>query len=127
MARDLQRYLADEVVEARPPSTGYRLRKLVRRNRGLVAAVGLIVLALVVGIAGTTWGMIRERLAKLDAEEQKVKAVAAAAAERAANDEHRRSSSNDKRKMLQVWWKNSPRPRSAKCRELSAQLRKTVA
>ena len=43
-------------------------------------------LALVFGIAGTTWGMIRERLAKLDAEEQKVKAVAAAAAERAANE-----------------------------------------
>jgi formylglycine-generating enzyme required for sulfatase activity len=102
LARDLQRYLADEVVEARPPSTGYRLRKFVRRNRGLVVAVGLIVLALFGGIAGTTWGMIRadarekgERLAKLDAEEQKVKAVAAASAERAANEraqdiEHKR-------------------------------------
>ena len=36
LARDLERYLADEVVEARPPSAGYRLRKFVRRNRGLV-------------------------------------------------------------------------------------------
>ena len=82
LARDLQRYLADEVVEARPPSASYRLRKFVRRNRGLVVAVGLIALALVGGIAGTTWGMIRavqaqhaeaaraegERLAKLEAE-----------------------------------------------------------
>ena len=34
LARDIQRYLADEVVEARPPSTGYRLRKFLRRNKG---------------------------------------------------------------------------------------------
>src|SRR5262249_1935484 len=27
LARDIQRYLADEVVEARPPSAGYRLKK----------------------------------------------------------------------------------------------------
>ena len=79
LARDLQRHLADEVVEARPPSASYRLRKLVRRNRGLVAAVALIVLALVCGIAGTTWGMIRAMEAQLDAE-------AHATAERAANE-----------------------------------------
>src|SRR6185369_11541969 len=30
-AMDLQRYLADEAVQACPPSTAYRLRKLVRR------------------------------------------------------------------------------------------------
>ena len=33
-ARDIQRYLADEVVEARPPSAGYRLKKFVRRHKG---------------------------------------------------------------------------------------------
>ena len=31
-ARDIERYLADEVVEARPPSRAYRLKKFVRRN-----------------------------------------------------------------------------------------------
>ena len=34
LSRDLQRYLANETVEARPPSAGYRLRKFVRRNGG---------------------------------------------------------------------------------------------
>jgi serine/threonine protein kinase len=29
LARDIQRYLADEAVEARPPSTGYRMKKFV--------------------------------------------------------------------------------------------------
>ncbi len=91
LARDLERYLADEVVEARPPSAGYRLLKFVRRNRRVVAAVGLIALTLVAGIIGTTWGMLSavqaqkaeairaegERLAKLDADEQKSKAIAA--------------------------------------------------
>ena len=33
-AMDVQRYLADEPVQACPPSAGYRLRKFVRRNKG---------------------------------------------------------------------------------------------
>ena len=40
LARDIQRYLADEAVEARPPSAGYRLGKFVRRNRGRVRGGG---------------------------------------------------------------------------------------
>jgi tetratricopeptide (TPR) repeat protein len=50
LARDVQRYLADEVVEARPPSAGYRLRKYVRRNKGAVLAAGLVLLALLGGL-----------------------------------------------------------------------------
>ena len=50
LARDVQRYLADEVVEARPPSTGYRLRKFLRRHKGQVLAAGLVLLTLVAGI-----------------------------------------------------------------------------
>jgi tetratricopeptide (TPR) repeat protein len=64
LARDIQRYLGDEVVEARPPSTGYRLGKFVRRHRAQVIAAGLILLALLAGIAGTTWGLIREARAR---------------------------------------------------------------
>jgi serine/threonine protein kinase len=86
LARDLQRYLADEVVEARPPSAGYRLRKFVYRNRSLVGAAALILLVLLFAIAGTTWGMIRTAQANLETQEQKIKATAAAAAERAANE-----------------------------------------
>src|SRR5262249_57103898 len=49
-ARDVQRYLADEVVEARPPSAGYRFRKFCRRNRGPVAATVALALSLGVGV-----------------------------------------------------------------------------
>src|SRR5262249_58670604 len=59
LARDLQRHLADELVEARPPSAGYRLRKLVRRNKGPMIAASMVLLALVAGIIGTSWGLMR--------------------------------------------------------------------
>jgi serine/threonine protein kinase len=52
LARDLQRYLADEVVEARPPSAGYRLRKVLRRNRGPVLVASAVALSLLAGTAG---------------------------------------------------------------------------
>src|SRR5439155_6152626 len=66
-AMDLQRFLADEPVQACPPSVGYRLRKLVRRNKGTVIAAALVMLALVGGIIGTTLGMWRATQAEADA------------------------------------------------------------
>ena len=59
LARDVQRYLADEVVEARPASTGYRMRKFVRRHKAQVIAASLVVLALLAGIGGATFGLVR--------------------------------------------------------------------
>jgi serine/threonine protein kinase len=45
LARDLQRYLADEAVEAGPPSAAYRIRKLTRRYRGaLITALAFVAL-----------------------------------------------------------------------------------
>ena len=46
LARDIQRYLADEAVEARPPSAGYRFSKFLHRHRGPVLAASLVLLAL---------------------------------------------------------------------------------
>src|SRR5262249_18931743 len=69
LARDLQRYLADEPVEARPPSASYRLTKFLRRNKGPVIAAGLVLLALVLGMAGTTYGLIRAEARRVEAEQ----------------------------------------------------------
>jgi serine/threonine protein kinase/Tfp pilus assembly protein PilF len=68
LARDIQRYLANEPIEAKPPSAGYRLRKLISRNRGKVIAAGLVALALVGGIIGTTWGLLEAQRQKVLAE-----------------------------------------------------------
>jgi hypothetical protein len=52
LALDVQRYLAHEAILAGPPSTTYRLRKFVRRNRGpVIAAAGAMALLLVGTVA----------------------------------------------------------------------------
>jgi serine/threonine protein kinase len=55
LAADVQRILADEPVEARPPSQIYRFQKLVRRNKFAFAAGFAVWLALVIGLGMTTW------------------------------------------------------------------------
>ena len=50
LARDIERYLADEVVEARPPNAGYRLRKFLRRHKGPAIAAGAVLVALAGGV-----------------------------------------------------------------------------
>jgi eukaryotic-like serine/threonine-protein kinase len=50
LARDLQRYLADEAVHACPPSAWYRFRKLARRNRRTLVTASALTLAAVVGV-----------------------------------------------------------------------------
>jgi serine/threonine protein kinase/tetratricopeptide (TPR) repeat protein len=80
-AMDVQRYLADEPVQACPPSAGYRFRKFVRRNKGSVLAASLVFLAMVAGVIGTTWGLIRAEQQRQIAQDNEQKAVAAAGAE----------------------------------------------
>src|ERR1700680_2999359 len=47
LAREVQRYLADEAVEACPPSVGYRLRKFARKHRAaLVTTIAFAALLL---------------------------------------------------------------------------------
>jgi WD40 repeat protein/serine/threonine protein kinase len=51
LAADVQRYLADDPVQACPPSAWYRFRKLARRNRRALAMISVLTLAVVVGVA----------------------------------------------------------------------------
>jgi tetratricopeptide (TPR) repeat protein len=63
-AMDVQRYLADEPVQACAASVGYKLRKFVRRNKGPVLAASLVLVALLAGIIGTSAALVwavRER------------------------------------------------------------------
>jgi tetratricopeptide (TPR) repeat protein/tRNA A-37 threonylcarbamoyl transferase component Bud32 len=59
LAMDVQHYLAYEPVVARPPSRAYRFQKLVRRNKGVFAAVGAVALMLLLGVAASTWQALR--------------------------------------------------------------------
>jgi eukaryotic-like serine/threonine-protein kinase len=64
LAMDVQRYLADDTVHACPPSSAYRLRKFARKHRGPVVAAGLVLLTLIGGIVGTTYGLVRAEQAR---------------------------------------------------------------
>lgn len=59
LARDVERFLRCEPVEAVPPTLAYRCRKFVRRHRAGVAAGALVVLSLVGGGIGTAVGFVR--------------------------------------------------------------------
>jgi len=64
LAADIGRHLRDEPVLAGPPSATYRVKKFVRRHTLGVAASSLVTVAMILGIAGTTTGMIRARNAE---------------------------------------------------------------
>jgi eukaryotic-like serine/threonine-protein kinase len=79
LALDIERHLRHEPVLAGPPSARYRLGKLVRRHRLAFAAGGTVAVALVAGVLGTTWGLLR---ASREAEEARRQAAIA----RSVND-----------------------------------------
>jgi len=63
LAADVQRFLRDEPVEARPPSRWYQFQKLVRRNKTLFAAGSLIAASLVLGLGLSLYLFVKERQA----------------------------------------------------------------
>jgi WD40 repeat protein len=67
LARDVDRYLRDEAVEACPPSAAYRLRKLARKYRTALRAAAACVLLLLIGVAASTWQAIRATRAEATA------------------------------------------------------------
>ena len=61
LAMDVQRFLDNEPVVARPPSRVYRLQKLVRRNKTTFIAGALVALTLIAGLGISTWFWHQER------------------------------------------------------------------
>ncbi|HEX4645509.1 MAG TPA: tetratricopeptide repeat protein, partial [Verrucomicrobiae bacterium] len=64
LAMDIQRYLSNEPVTARPPSNLYRFQKLVRRNKVAFTAVGAVAAALIIGFGLSLYMFIQERHAR---------------------------------------------------------------
>ncbi|MDB6055580.1 MAG: pknB 19 [Verrucomicrobiales bacterium] len=59
LARDVQRYLENDEVQARPPSTIYKFGKLVSRHRTVFFAGSAVAIALVAGAGFSTWQAFR--------------------------------------------------------------------
>jgi serine/threonine protein kinase len=64
LARDIERYLKGQAVEAGPPSARYQLTKFARRHRAALATAGLFAVLLVGGAAVSTYLAIRARAAE---------------------------------------------------------------
>ena len=67
LAMELKRFINNEPIIARPPSSIYRFQKLVRRNKLVFAAAGSVIAALVVGLGFSTWLFVREKQARAEA------------------------------------------------------------
>ena len=67
LARDVERYLADEMVEARPPTARYRLRKFARKNRVTLATAAAFAALLIVAAAVSCWLTVKAHRAEASA------------------------------------------------------------
>jgi len=85
VAADIQRYLNDEVVEASPPSTAYKLRKLARRYRNPLHVVVGIALLLIAATIFSSWQAVLATRAKAAALAEKQRADDQAAIAEAVN------------------------------------------
>jgi len=69
---DIERYIRHEPVVAGPPSTIYRIKKYIKRHKVGVAAAALVILAILIGITGTSIGLFKavraEKKARIEAE-----------------------------------------------------------
>jgi tetratricopeptide (TPR) repeat protein/predicted Ser/Thr protein kinase len=79
LGKDIQRYLNDEPIAARPPSASYQLQKFARRHRGLMAGIAAVFVALLAGFAVSTSEAIRANRAGQAARSERDRAVAAEA------------------------------------------------
>jgi serine/threonine protein kinase len=75
-AMDIQHYLRNEPILARPPSAGYRMGKFMRRHKAGVTIASLVILALVIGVTGLTIGLREAVRAKNEAVKQAAKVEA---------------------------------------------------
>jgi serine/threonine-protein kinase len=76
MADDLRRHIDGEPVSAAPDTFGYRASKFVSRHRLSFGAASVTLLALLAGVASTTWQAIEARRERDEARYQADRALA---------------------------------------------------
>ena len=77
LARDIQRHLLGDPVEAGPPSAMYRLRKLAGKHRAALVTAMAFAAMLVVGTVVSTWQAVRATRAEVKARSDRDAAIAA--------------------------------------------------
>ncbi len=77
LSADVRRFLAEEPIEARPPSAWYRFSKFARRHKVSLTAATVVAAALLLGSIASTWQALRATAAERAARDQKRQADAA--------------------------------------------------
>ncbi len=111
LAADVRRFLAEEPVEACPPSAWYRFGKLARRHKAALTTTAVVATTLFLGTVLSTWQALRatraERIA-LHAEQRAFGERDAASARRqeaeAARDQLRRTLYDADMELVQAAW-----------------------
>jgi WD40 repeat protein/serine/threonine protein kinase len=113
LARDLQHYLADEPVEACPPSAAYRLRKFARKYWVPVTVAASFISLLVAAVVASTWLAAHAMDAKREATTKREEAEAAKQLARTAEDEAKKEADQARQQAyaadmgnLQAAWDN---------------------
>jgi serine/threonine protein kinase len=76
LARDVERYLKDEPVEACPPSASYRLGKFARRHRTALSTAAAFAAVLLAAAGVSTWLAVEATRARKESETAGVQAAA---------------------------------------------------
>ena len=76
-AEDIQRFLNQEAIAARPASSAYRLKKFALRNRTLVATGSLIAVTMTLGFGVSIWQAIVANQERLKADQASLHAIQA--------------------------------------------------
>ncbi len=117
LARDIERYLAGDPVEAGPPSASYRLRKFARKHRTLLAtAAAFAALLLAAAVVSTSLAFQASR-----AESKALQQAAAALAAR--NDETRQREAAEVERNRARQAEQSARDEEAKTKKSEAETR----
>ncbi len=83
LARDIEHYLADELVEALPPTTWYRLGKFRRKHRAMLTTAAAFALLLIAAACVSSWLAVKANRAEASAEDKRHEAEANATEARA--------------------------------------------
>lgn len=94
LARDVERYLNDQPVNARPPDRLYNFSKLIKRHKISFLSICVTILALVGGIGASTVLFLREKSARTEQEQLRIEADTAR-----SNEVHLRERAEDREKI----------------------------
>jgi len=91
LTSDVKRYLQSRPIVARPPSAIYQLRKYAQRHKAMFGAVAAAFVLLVLGVMGTSVGLVRATQQRQRAEAREREAVQARTTAQAARADAERS------------------------------------